>query len=332
MDGGRRLLRSIDAQRGRGGNATPAPLAAVGAGWRPAGTVTALPILEASPRRRRFGGRSGVALSFAQRLPRRLGTMLTAAFFGLVGVTGLAYGDQMAVFRAHHGEPHQALARLFGFGIERVVISGIAELKEYEILRAAGIDPLQSLPFVDAAEMQARLEGLPLVKQASVRKLYPNEIAITLTEREPYALWQNQGDVFVIAADGTVIDTMQDERFVNLPFVVGEGANTRVDDYLALRKAAGPLVDRISAATLVGSRRWNIRLDSGLVLQLPEHGAAEALARFVALNAGQHILDKDVMLVDLRQPDRMTLRLTEEAAAARADALKKRPKPTGGEV
>ena len=66
---------------------------------------------------------------------------------------------------------------------------------------------------------------MPLIKSASVRKLYPDELVVTLTEREPHALWQRNGELFVIAADGTVIDLMQDERFADLPLVVGEEAN-----------------------------------------------------------------------------------------------------------
>lgn len=290
-------------------------------------------MLEPSPRRgRRTPARASVAIPLERRLPRGIGTWLLGAFYGVVGLTGLAMGDQVATFRTHHGEIHHALARLVGLGIDRVVISGIAELKEGEVLRAAGIDPRQSMPFVDIAGMQERIEALPLVKQASVRKLYPNEITITLTEREPFALWQNQGDVFVVAADGTVIDTMQDERFVNLPFVVGEGANKRVGDYLKLRAAAGPVAQRISAATLVGGRRWNLRLDNGLVVALPEDGALDALRRLAELEKSDQVLEKDIIQVDLRQHDRVTMRLTEEAAAARAEAAKKAPKPKGGEV
>ena len=73
-----------------------------------------------------------------------------------------------------------------------------------------------------------RLETAPLVKQASVRKLYPNHLVIDLVERAPYALWQKDGQVNIVAADGAVIDQMRDQRFASLPFVVGEGANERL--------------------------------------------------------------------------------------------------------
>ncbi len=71
------------------------------------------------------------------------------------------------------------------------------------------------------------LEALPLIKQASVRKLYPDRIVIDIVERAPAALWQKDGELSAIAADGAVIDKADDGRYAALPFVVGEGANER---------------------------------------------------------------------------------------------------------
>jgi cell division protein FtsQ len=198
-------------------------------------------------------------------------------------------------------------------------------MREAEVLAAAGIDSRMSLVFLDVNEVRERLERVPLVKTAAVRKLYPNELVVTLTEREPHAIWQQNGELFVVAADGTVIDLMQDSRFVDLPFVVGADANLHTKDYLALLEAAGPLKNRIRAGTLVAGRRWTLKMDNGMDVRLPEIGKSEALARLVKLEREQKILEKDVLAIDLRMPDRVVVRLTEEAAAARMDALKKKP-------
>jgi cell division protein FtsQ len=260
-----------------------------------------------------------------RRLPRFLGTGLVLAFYAGVTCLGLSQGGHLdGIYRAY-GEPHHAFARLIGLGLERVTLSGLVQLRENEVLAAAGLNGKLSLAFLSASEVRERLERVPLVKSASVRKLYPHELVVTLTERQPHGLWQLDGELFVIAADGTVIDLMQDERFVDLPLVVGEQANMRTGEYLALREAAGPLKGRIRAGTLVSGRRWTLKFDNGLDVRLPELGAAEALARLVKLEREQRILEKDVLAIDLRIPDRVVVRLTEEAAAARAEALKKKP-------
>jgi cell division protein FtsQ len=66
-------------------------------------------------------------------------------------------------------------------------------------------------------------------------------------------------------------------------------------------------------------------MDNGLDVRLPELGAKDAVRRLVALDRDQKIMDKDVLALDLRMPDRVVVRLSEEAAAARGEALKKKP-------
>ena len=269
--------------------------------------------------------RRSVAPPLERRIPRFLGTGLALGFFTTVAVLGLWQGGHLDDFIRQHGEPHHAVARAFGLSLDQVTLSGISQIRENEVLAAAGLDAKLSLAFIDVNDVRERLERVPLIKSAFVRKLYPNELVIALTEREPHALWQFNGELFIIAADGTVIDLMEDERFAGLPLVVGERANLRNKDYLALLDAAGPLKGRIRAGTLVSGRRWTLKMDNGLDVRLPELGAADALARLVRLERDQKILEKDVLAIDLRMPDRVVVRLTEEAASARAEALKKKP-------
>jgi cell division protein FtsQ len=268
--------------------------------------------------------RRSVGVPLERRLPRFLGTGLTLGFFGAAILVGLWQGGHLDEYSGNHG-PHHALARAVGLGLEQVTISGISQIRENEVLAAAGLDSRVSLAFLDVNEVRERLERVPMIKSAAVRKLYPNELVITLTEREPHAIWQLNGELFIIAADGTVIDLMQDERFAGLPLVVGDRANLRNKDYMALLDAAGPIKSRIRAGTLVSGRRWTLKMDNGMDVRLPELGAADALARLVKLEQEQKILEKDVLAIDLRMADRVVVRLTEEAASARADAFKKKP-------
>ena len=262
-----------------------------------------------------------------RRLPRGLGAVgLSTACAGLA-LAGFVASGRYDGFVAEYGRPMDIAARLAGFGVERVTISGISRMYEREVLSAAGIDWRSSVPFLDVADVRARLLAVPLIASVSVRKVYPREIVINQVEREPAALWQRNGEVSVIAADGTVIDTMRDDRYASLPLVVGEGANARLGEYLGLIAAAGPLADRVRAGTYVSGRRWTLKLD-GVDIRLPETDPAAALARLVVLERKAGLLEKDIIAVDLRMTDRVVVRLTEEAAAARAESRKKPKKGT----
>jgi cell division protein FtsQ len=329
MDGGRRILRSMSTlqgvlNRGRAGQPDGA------------GVTFGLPVLSSGINHGRgfwrFGSRRGsfVSVPLMNRLPTYSGTTALALLFAAIGIYGALRGGQIEALRSGYGEPRDILARAAGFGIEQVTISGLAELHESEVLAAGGISPKLSLPFTDVSDIRARLEAMPLVQEAAVRKLYPNEITITLTERKPFALWQSRGEVFVVASDGTVIDRMSDERFLNLPFVVGEGANLRVKEYAALLDKAGAVRSRIRAGMLINGRRWTLKLDNGLDIRLPQEDTEQALARLEALERSSRIIAKDLIAIDLRLPDRVVVRFSEEAAAARLGT--KKPVTRGGSV
>jgi cell division protein FtsQ len=283
-----------------------------------------------SKRKARRRLRHGLLDRVGRRVPRRIGLPLLAGLFATVGLYGSVLGGQYEDFVAFEGEPHHVLARALGFGIDTVTITGIDELNEVEVLQAAGIDSRTSLAFLDAAAVRDRLMSLPLVKEAAVRKLYPSSLSITLTEGEPFALWQNQGEVFVVSKTGTIIEPLSDPRFNALPLVVGEGAAARAAGFLALLDAHPEVKAHVRAAILTGARRWNLKLDNGLDVKLPEAALPASLERLSGLITEQRLLDKDILALDMRQPDRLVLRLTEEAAAARQEALKAKLKARGG--
>ncbi|TVR10771.1 MAG: cell division protein FtsQ/DivIB [Salinarimonadaceae bacterium] len=276
-----------------------------------------------SPEQRR--PRNGID-RLARKVPRFAGSGLLAGFFLAVAVAGMSAGGQIEAFFEEHGPAHHVAARLLGFGIKEVTISGFAQLREREILAAAGISPIVALPFLDVAIAREGLEALPLVQSASVRKLYPDGVVVSIVEREPFALWQVDGELYVISEDGAVIDMFRpDPRYVTLPHVVGEGANRRMREYFALINSAGPLMQRIRAGTLVAERRWTLTLDNGMDVRLPESDPVGALRRLVVIEEAHGLLEKDVIAIDLRMSDRVVVRLTEEAWAARAAALEKKP-------
>ena len=171
----------------------------------------------------------------------------------------------------------------------------------------------------------------PLVRDASVRKLYPDRLLIDLTERAPFAIWQKDGVVMAISADGTVIAELHDARFAGLPFVVGPGANQRIGEFQSIVEAGGDLQARVRAGVLVGERRWNIKLTNGLDVKLPARQPELAFAAFAKLARETRILDKDLIFVDLRIPGRIFARMSEEAASARAETLV-RKKGRGGQT
>jgi cell division protein FtsQ len=260
------------------------------------------------------------------------GACLSLSLLAAVGGYGAVKGGHYAAFVAAQGQPADLVAKALGFSIKSVTISGERELKEQDLLILAGIGPRNSLLFLDVAKIRERLQQLPLVKEAAVTKLYPDRLLIEIEERQPFALWQCDGKVLIVAADGVPVAAMRDQRFIHLPLVVGAGANEKLGQYMALLGTSGDLRERIVAGVLVAKRRWTLKTANGIEILLPETEPEAALARLVELQQTSHILDKDLISLDLRQPSRLVARLTEEAAAERAETLPRKSKAKGGHL
>ncbi|MBO0734290.1 MAG: FtsQ-type POTRA domain-containing protein [Methylocapsa sp.] len=321
MDGRGRLLRSLEV-----GNIAFPP-AALSSG---ALTVVGPALRESAARGRKQ--RRGPGQNLLALLGKPGAALLfSLAFLAAVSMYGMVKGGHYAAFVAAHGGLADFLAKKLGFAIQAVTVSGTREVPEKEILAAAGIGPRNSLLFLDAAKARENLKRLPGIKEASITKLYPSRLLIEIEERRPFALWQNGGETKIVAEDGVVLGPFLDRRFVHLPLVAGEGANEKIGEYVAILDAAGgALREHIIAGVRVGLRRWTLKTDGGTDVLLPERQPETAAARLAGLQRLYHILDKDILLIDLRQPDRLAVRLSEEAAAARAGPPARNARARGG--
>jgi cell division protein FtsQ len=287
------------------------------------------------PHAQRFGAFARRFNARAERLerlrpPRGAGVAASALIILGSIAFGVIRGDHVpVVVEALHGLRDSA-ANAAGFNITGVALTGNKHISREEIFATAGVTGHSSTLFLDVADARARLKTNPWIADATVQKLYPDRLQIAITERAAFALWQKDGRIGVVADDGTVLEPYISRRFVSLPLFVGAGAAARAKEFQALIERYPDIRDQMRAAVLVSERRWNLRLKNGIDVELPEDGIAQALDRLVALDRDKKLLSRDITLVDLRLPDRVTVRQSDAAAAAREEALKpKKPKKGG---
>lgn len=304
MDGGGRKLRSVRRQS-RGGNAW-----SQGAGGLPIGRS----------RRRRF---FSAMIAELEAVPRGTGTAGAVTFLGLTLVYAIAVGG-------HWSTVVDAATANSGFAITAVKMSGQAETSDSALLAALGIDPGVSLVAFDAAEARDRVMALPWIDTASVQKLYPGTLSVTVTERTPFALWLNHGRYFLIDSTGRVIAEDVDPAEHPLPLVAGDGAPPKAREALAMVDSEPGIGKQVRGLVRIGDRRWDVVLKDGVVIRLPEKDPETALASVVQLDAENGLLKRDIAVVDLRLPDRMVVRLTKTGADARREALAKKTSKSKG--
>jgi cell division protein FtsQ len=271
---------------------------------------------------------------WASMLDARLPQGIGVAGAALVLLASLAYGavkgEHVPTVIAAINDARDRAANAAGFRIVSIALAGHHHVSREEVLATAGVTGTTSLLFLDVDQARERLKTNPWIADATVLKLYPGELQIGIKEREPFALWQKDRQVSVIADDGTVLEPYVPPRLIQLPLVVGQGAEARAKEFLALLDRYPAMRDFVRATVLVGERRWNLRLKNGIDVQLPESGIAAALESLVTLDREKNLITRDIVAIDLRLPDRVTVRLSDAAAQARAEALKDKSKKKGG--
>lgn len=242
--------------------------------------------------------------------------VLTAGFLGATVLYGSVLGGHMPAIVT-------ALASNTGFAISQIDIAGNSETSEIDVMGAIHLDGWTALPGFSPEAARERIAELPWVQEASVQKVYPGTLQVKLAERTPFALWQQGDAISVIEQDGKVIAPYRNGKFAALPLVVGDGAAEKASMFIAGMKRFPSIAGRVKGYVRVADRRWDLILDNGVTVKLPERGELAAVQKLLALQADQGLLDKDIVAIDMRLDERIAVRLSEAAAKERSEKMDK---------
>ncbi|MGE0230160.1 MAG: cell division protein FtsQ/DivIB [Flavobacteriaceae bacterium] len=258
------------------------------------------------------------------RWPRRGGMMLAAGFLACTGLYGGYLGHGMSGMAMGGIETADRAIATAGLKVSSIRISGHRMLSEEVIVDTLWLPLHGSLLFFNAGAARERLLAIPLVQDASVQKLYPDTLAVTIAERAPFARWQHNGERVMIDREGVPIGGDADRLAGNLPLVVGKGAAEHAEDLFDALAAYPAISARLFAAIRVADRRWNLKLDNGIDIKLPEKNVADALALLDQLDTRDGLMQRDVLAVDFRLPDRVTVSLSEAVSKEVREEVRKR--------
>lgn len=187
---------------------------------------------------------------------------------------------------------------------------------------------------IDLDQARAAFEAVPWVRQAVVRRVWPDRLRVTLVEHQAAAMWgSDDGNDRLVNTHGETFEAnVGDVEDEGLPRFVGpDGQSARMLAlYRQLVPVLAPLNARIETLALSGRGSWRVKLDSGATIelgrgQLPDESVellprAQRFVRTVG-QVTDHFQHR-LLYADLRHPDGYAVRL--EGIATTSDAP---PKP-----
>jgi cell division protein FtsQ len=189
-----------------------------------------------------------------------------------------------------------------GFGVYEIQINGNRRVPAQSIFAALGLTAGQSIFSVDLPAARARIMALDWIASADVVRRYPGAVTVTVVEKRPFALWQSPQGIAVVERAGGVITTQGIEKFARLPKLIGAGAPEHAADLVEATMTHRAISARIAAYERVSDRRWNLILNDGVVVKLPEVAWQKQLDELETLIVDKSILEKNVAEIDLRAP------------------------------
>lgn len=200
------------------------------------------------------------------------------------------------------------------FMVNLMAIDGAGEGVAEDIREILPLDfPLSSFD-LELADIRELVEGLDPVKSATVRIRPGGILQVDVTERVPVLVWRHRDGVALLDASGVHVDVVPSRAArPDLPLIAGQGADTHVAEAMDILAVAEEVSDRVRGLVRMGERRWDVLLDRGQRILLPEEGPVQALERVIALSEAQDLLERDVEAVDMRLAARPTLRMSDDA-------------------
>ena len=197
--------------------------------------------------------------------------------------------------------------------ITHVVVTGERLTTAHDVTEALGLAPGDSIMSFSIEEAERKVEALPFVETAIVERHLPGTVVVSLVERKPFAVWQDQGRFQLIDRTGTVVQNQElngkdAEAFARLPLVVGAGAPPAAAALIEALDDNPTIKSRVVAMVRVGQRRWNLTMKNGCDVLLPEGEAPAALKRLAQFEHDHQLLERPLVAIDMRLPDRLVVR------------------------
>ncbi len=280
---------------------------------------------------------------FARRQRRLLRPALwsAAAVAALGGALHLAH---LMRSEASFAPLRSELGRKVAMHVSAITVTGRDMTPEAALQQALGVKVGDDMLGFSVEAARQRIDGLTFVEHATVERRLPGTIVVQITERRPFAVWQNQGRFVLIDRSGALVadqgmNGKDADAFAELPLVVGVGAPAAAAALIDALASEPEVRAHVVAAVRVGQRRWNLTLRNGCDVLLPEGEEPAALHRLAQMQRSQALMVRPLEAIDMRLPDRLVVRprpvpatdpaAVDPATGAPADAAPADGKPGG---
>lgn len=230
--------------------------------------------------------------------------MLIIKIFLIIFFVLLFFTNYLDLIKDSTKHKFYAITQDLGFRLENIVIDGRINTKQYEIFSTVNLKKNIPIFSINLNEVRNKLRKNRWIKDASVERILPNTIYVTIVERKPIAIWQINKKLFLIDEEGYKITSNNIKQFNHLIHIVGTDANMHANSLISMINQYPDLSNNLISATRYGQRRWNLNFKDSITVKMPTVDLQHALEYINKLHAKNKFFDKNYKMFDLRDPDK----------------------------
>ena len=247
---------------------------------------------------------------YLNRVFRRiLASGLALAFMAIAGALVFQYSDRQGGFAKWLEQPLDWVNTHPRLAISDIVIEGASPRVSREIAIVISRRYGHGTGFGDVHDVRRTLVEIPSIRHVAVSLDSAGILVITIEEKEPVVVLERDGLYLTLDIEASVLAS--DSRrsgHSDLPLIAGDGAEGHIEEAMALNGMSPKLARMTRGLVRIGNRRWDMVLDHGRVVNLPEDNPILAVSKLLSLDKSDAILSLDIAVIDLRNPNRVTVR------------------------
>ncbi len=214
-----------------------------------------------------------------------------------VVTAGVCYFNSEKIYRANRE----------CFFIKKIEFDGNDRVPEILLLKTSGLRYKSNIFSASLDDVKKRLESITWIRSVTVQRQLPSTIYIRVAERTPIAILQSKQKLYLVDAEGVVLENDNIGDFDNLPIIIGEEAEKDATNLLNCLDKFPKIRKQLVYAVRIGKRRWDIKINRGVTIKLPEKGIMRALGIVDEVSDNNGFFHEDIDSIDLRMHDKIVI-------------------------
>ena len=159
--------------------------------------------------------------------------------------------------------------------IKNISISGLDQKNNQILLNKIEKLNLENIFFINKHNLNELINSNSLIEKYEIFKRYPNTIEVKINKTSFFAKINKNGKTFLIGSNGKLIPSKFNNQ--DLPFIFGK---PNINEFLNFKKKidkSNLLYEQIEELYFFPSKRWDLKLNSNILLKLPNNFKQETL-------------------------------------------------------